>query len=72
MMRSATLIFLTLLVTGCGVQRPLLRPADIPAYEEQQRKKREDIAREERELEAIDAKKPVAPAAANPAITPSK
>jgi hypothetical protein len=26
-------------LTGCGIQRSLVRPADIPAYEQQQRKK---------------------------------
>jgi hypothetical protein len=59
-------ISLAMLVAGCGVQRPLLRPIDIPAYEEQQRKKREDILREQRELQAIDAKKQVVPNATNP------
>jgi len=31
------------LVTGCGVKRKLIRPKDIPAYEEKQRKKREQL-----------------------------
>lgn len=31
------------LVTGCGVKRALIRPADIPAFEETQRKKRERL-----------------------------
>ena len=26
-------------LTGCGIQRPLVRPADIPAYEQKQRDK---------------------------------
>jgi len=36
---------------ACGVQRPLIKPKDIPAYEEQQRKKRENIEKEQREHE---------------------
>ena len=56
-MRNVPLILLALTVTACGVQRPLIRPKDIPAYEEQQRKKREQIEQEQRELEAIDAKR---------------
>jgi hypothetical protein len=51
------LIVLALTVASCGVQRPLMRPKDIPAYEEQQRKKREEIEQEQRQLEAIDAKR---------------
>ena len=56
-MRVILLSILALVVTSCGVQRPLIRPKDIPAYEEQQRKKRERIEQEKRELEAIDAKR---------------
>lgn len=26
-------------LSGCGIQRPLVRPADIPAYEQKQREK---------------------------------
>jgi hypothetical protein len=51
MMRSVLLLSLALIVASCGVQRPLMRPKDIPAYEEQQRKKREKIEQEQRELE---------------------
>lgn len=56
-MRALLLTLLALIVASCGVQRPLIRPKDIPAYEEQQRKKREQIEQEQRDLEAIDAKR---------------
>jgi predicted small lipoprotein YifL len=56
-MRSLILLSLVVSLAACGVQRPLMRPKDIPAYEEQQRKKREQIEQEKRELEAIDAKR---------------
>ncbi len=54
-MRTLTLIMLALIVASCGVKRPLLRPKDIPAYEEQQRKKREKFEQDEIELNRIDA-----------------
>jgi hypothetical protein len=54
-MRALVLIPLAVMLAACGVQRPLMRPKDIPAYEETQRKKREAIEQELRELEAIDA-----------------
>lgn len=54
---SCPLALLALTLTACGVQRPLMRPKEIPAYEEQQRKKREAMEQETRELEAIDAKR---------------
>lgn len=54
-MRLITLIFLSLSVASCGVKRPLIRPKDIPAYEEQQRKKRESLEQDKRELEELDA-----------------
>ena len=56
-MRIFLLTFLALTVTACGVQRPLIRPKDIPAYEKQQREKREQVEQEQRELDAIDAKR---------------
>lgn len=64
MIRSATFIFLACIVASCGVKRPLLRPKDIPAYEEQQRKKREKLIQDEIELNRIDAD-----AAAQPTTT---
>jgi predicted small lipoprotein YifL len=54
-MRNALLCILAFTVAGCGVQRPLMRPKDIPAYEEQQRKKLERIEQEQREFDAKDA-----------------
>ena len=54
-MRSVSLILLSLMVASCGVKRPLIRPKDIPAYEEQQRKKRESLEQDKRELEELDA-----------------
>ena len=52
---SITLLILCLTLTAWGVKRPLLRPKDIPAYEEQQRKKREKLEQDEIELNRIDA-----------------
>lgn len=54
-MRTATLILLVLIVASCGVKRPLIRPKDIPAYEEQKRQKREKLEQDEIELNRIDA-----------------
>lgn len=65
-MRNVALIILALGVAGCGVQRDLIRPKDIPAYEEKQRKKREDIEKERQQLEEIDARR-----AAEEAATPT-
>ncbi len=50
-MRVIACIALALIVASCGVQRPLMRPKEIPAFEEKQRKKRETIEQEQRELE---------------------
>lgn len=61
MMRQIILLSLALLLAACGVQRPLIRPKDIPAYEEQQRQKRQEILDEQKELEAIDAKRAATP-----------
>lgn len=47
------ILLLCVLLTSCGVKRPLMRPQDIPAYEEQQRRKREKIDEEQREFEKI-------------------
>lgn len=55
MIRQFALIALALSVASCGVQRPLLRPKDIPAYEKEQREKRERIEREQREFEQKNA-----------------
>ena len=39
MSRFLLLSFATMLLANCGIQRPLVRPADIPAYEQKQREK---------------------------------
>lgn len=49
--RFVCIVLLCLPLTACGVKRPLMRPKDIPAYEEQQRKKRERIEQEQREMQ---------------------
>lgn len=54
-MRNVSFILIALMVASCGVKRSLIRPKDIPAYEEQQRKKRESLEQEMRELEELDA-----------------
>jgi hypothetical protein len=63
------LVVCTLILSGCGVQRPLMRPNDIPAYEEQQRKKREKIEQEQQELDAIDAKRAAERAVTTPLVS---
>jgi predicted small lipoprotein YifL len=67
-MRSFVLLSLALVLAACGVQRPLMRPKDIPAYEEQQRKKRQEIIDEQKELDAIDAKRAAEDAAQRKAV----
>lgn len=67
-MRSFILLSLALVLAACGVQRPLMRPKDIPAYEEQQRKKRQEIIDEQKELDAIDAKRAAEDAAQRKAV----
>jgi hypothetical protein len=67
-MRPFILLSLALVLAACGVQRPLMRPKDIPAYEEQQRKKRQEIIDEQKELDAIDAKRAAEDAAQRKAV----
>ncbi len=44
MKHSILLTFAALLtLSACGIQRPLIAPKDIPAYEERLRKKRERL-----------------------------
>lgn len=42
-------------LTGCGIQRPLIKPSDIPAYEQKRQQKlqrrEEDMQEFERQLE---------------------
>ncbi len=53
-MRLAS-ILLVFAVAACGVQRPLIKPADIPAFEAAKRAKREKIAREMQAQQQQDA-----------------
>ena len=63
MTRLLTLAILVLTLASCGVQRPLIRPSEIPAFEEKQRKKHERIEQEKREALENDAQKtPTEPA----------
>lgn len=42
--RAMTLLILTTLtLSACGIQRPLIAPKDIPAYEERLKRKRERL-----------------------------
>ena len=47
------------LLNACGVQRPLIAPRDIPAYEAKRKKKQQDIRRYQEE----EAQKKTSPAA---------
>lgn len=38
-------------LTGCGIQRPLMRPAEIPAYEQKRQQKLERRDRNMQEFE---------------------
>lgn len=68
-MRAVLLCFCAgFLLAGCGVQRPLIPPGEIPAYEAKRQKKRDEIRRyqqEEAQKEASPAAY-VAPAAPSP------
>ena len=65
-MRSAVAFALiAVLLAGCGVKRPLMRPNEIPAYEERQRQKHERLEQERRELEAKDRAAGILPAEPN-------
>ncbi len=62
MTRVVALMMVALTLASCGVQRPLMKPSDIPAYEAEQLKKRERIAQEQREFEEKAAAKKAAEA----------
>jgi predicted small lipoprotein YifL len=49
MNRILLCISCALLITGCGIKRPLVAPKDIPAYEQKQREKLEKKRRFEEE-----------------------
>lgn len=41
-MSRAVLFFMAaLMLTSCGIRRPLVKPSEIPAYEKRQQEKRE-------------------------------
>lgn len=53
-MKSFAIIAAAITLSACAIQRPLIRPAEIPAYEEKQRQKikeREDFLREQQQRE---------------------
>jgi predicted small lipoprotein YifL len=70
-MNRILLIALSLLMLGsCGVKRPLLRPADVPAYEAKRQKKRQQY--EETEPPHGEQVQPQAgPVHVNPPAPPS-
>ena len=57
------------LLNACGVQRPLIAPRDIPAYEAKRKKKQQDIRRYQEE-EALKNAVPQAPTPAPVPATP--
>jgi hypothetical protein len=53
MMRSILFVCgAAFLLAGCGIRRPLIAPADIPAHEEKIRKKYREREEFKRELQA--------------------
>jgi hypothetical protein len=54
-MRRPCLILLALSLAACGVQRPLMKPADIPAYEAAKQRKRDKMAQDEQQLQQQNA-----------------
>ena len=56
-----------MLVSGCAIKRPLIRPSEIPAYEQKQRdklKEREDFLREQEQREQQEQQQQQPPASA--------
>lgn len=52
-MSRVLLFFCTVLVlSSCGVRRPLVKPKDIPAYEEAERRRLEKLERQKAEMQA--------------------
>lgn len=45
-MRRLAFILLALSVAACGVERPLIKPKDIPAYEAAKQRKRDKAAQD--------------------------
>lgn len=46
-MRPLLWMAMAVLVASCGVKRPLMRPAEIPAYEEKMRRKQERLQQDQ-------------------------
>ena len=42
---------LVALVAACGVKRPLIKPSDVPAYEEKLEKKKRRLAQDQETVE---------------------
>ena len=61
-------ILLALSVAACGVERPLIKPADIPKYEAARQRKRDQAAQDEIELQQKNAADAAADAAAAKAL----
>ena len=55
MMRRLAFLLLALSVAACGVERPLLKPSQIPAAEAARQRKRDKIAQEEADQQQQDA-----------------
>ena len=49
MRMSLLLIAFTLALSACGVKRPLMKPEDVPAYEEKRTKEMQERLREREE-----------------------
>ena len=62
-MRTFLLALSLLMLTSCGIKRPLIAPKNQPAYEEKLRKKRERIQQEDDDAKA-DAQEDTDPDAA--------
>ncbi len=46
LIRVPLLLMTTLLLSSCGIQRPLIPPRDIPAYEAERQKRRDQLERD--------------------------
>ncbi|MFM9889724.1 MAG: hypothetical protein ACKVOE_03635 [Rickettsiales bacterium] len=53
MSRVLLLFCAALVLSSCGVRRPLVKPKDIPAYEEAERRRIEKLQRQKAEVEAL-------------------
>jgi len=70
MTRIFLLALALVVLTDCGIKRPLMPPKDIPAFEEKQRKKRERLE-DKADDDDADDKAPNAPkATTQPSLEP--